>query len=81
MTIKEKDRGSFKEGDKIHCINNESATHFLTLGKVYTVVGISRNSNTVDIINDVGQKDWFNIKRFKLDISLNRNLVIDNILE
>lgn len=81
MTIKEKDRGVFKEGDKIHCINNESATQFLTLGKIYTVISIARNSNTVDIINDVGQKDWFNIKRFKLDIPYNRNQVIDGILE
>lgn len=81
MIIKEKNKGVFKEGDRIYCIDNKSATHFLTLGKLYTVVSISRNINTIYIINDVGQMDWFNIKRFKPYIALNRNKVINDILE
>ena len=73
------DIGVVKVGDRVIYNSKSGIIEELTYGKSYIVDHISYN--IIYIINDVGQKDWFNIKRFKLDISLNRNLVIDNILE
>lgn len=67
-------------GDIVECIDMYG-TLYLMLGNRYVVNGISYKYNTLDVVNEVGNNEWFNIKRFIRDNVSIRNRVIDGILE
>lgn len=54
----------FKIGDKIVCIDEGPSYQSLTKGKTYIVINIYNNS--VIIINDNNESDWFCSYRFKI---------------
>jgi hypothetical protein len=77
-----------KEGDLVICVNNNYFTSILTEGKKYKVLAmpssesftLKKDSDVINIINDMGGNSCFNISRFELDVQSMRDNAINSIL-
>lgn len=77
-----------KVGDRVVCINNDIGYNFkvkLTIGKIYTIIGIRQydtynNKYSYVVKNDNSRKYNYNSEIF-LELSKFRKNIIDDILE
>jgi len=55
---------TFKKGDEVRCTLKSSST--LTYGKTYEVIGHSSNDNSIQILDDKGDRLWYYSHNFEL---------------
>ena len=64
-------------GDKVVCIDNIAIRSELVIDKVYKV----NKNNTLYVVNEGGDVDWYGIHRFRKCVEGCRRDIIDEILK
>ena len=68
------------KGDKVVCIDNFAIRSELLIDKVYKVHKVNKN-NTLYVVNEGGDVDWYGIHRFRKCVEGCRRDIIDEILK
>ena len=68
------------KGDKVVCIDNFCISSELLIDKVNKVHKVNKN-NTLYVVNEGGDVDWYGIHRFRRYVEAYRSEVINEILK